>query len=71
MRIAKSHAKEIKYLIQRAQRQGFTVRQTKSGHYQVKGPAGGLTHLPSTPSDRRAVNNSLAELKRMGYRHEG
>lgn len=64
-----SHKKEIKYLLDRAVRQGFTVKQTKSGHYQVRHPTdGSLTHLPSTPSDRRAVDNSLSQLKRMGYR---
>jgi predicted RNA binding protein YcfA (HicA-like mRNA interferase family) len=56
---------EIKQLCRQLSRRGFVVRPTGGGHIRIEhakldGPVFG----PSTPSDRRAVKNLQAEIRR-------
>jgi hypothetical protein len=37
---------------------------TRSGHYRLRHPAGGLLYAPSTPSDPRSIANLRADLRR-------
>ncbi|MFI0742459.1 hypothetical protein ACH4PU_30935 [Streptomyces sp. NPDC021100] len=50
------------------EKQGFEVRQTKNGHYQVFKDGGFVTVLPGTPSDHRSLKNSMAYLRRAGFK---
>lgn len=43
---------------------GWTIQPTKSGHYQMKHPAGGLVHVSSTPSDTHAWKSIRGDLVR-------
>lgn len=65
--IAKSGAKEMRYLLQRLQRDGHTVDMRK-GHYLVKHKNGtGMVVMASTPSDHRALKNTMSDLRRNGF----
>ena len=61
--------KEIRKLVARLQDQGWRVDQLKSGHYRAYAPDGeGTVHIPGTPSDHRSLRNTVAQLKRHGYK---
>lgn len=45
---------------------GWRVIYRRSGHYLVINPEGERCFMPSTPSDRRAVLNARAHLRRLG-----
>ncbi len=57
--------KTLKELLADLNALGISVRETKSG-YQVLTPNGGLVTIHRTESDRRAIKNTLARLKRAG-----
>ncbi|GAA3087283.1 hypothetical protein GCM10020000_87630 [Streptomyces olivoverticillatus] len=60
--------KDVRELKKALKKQGFVVRETKNGHYQVFGKDGAfVTVLPGTPSDHRSLKNSMAYLKRAGF----
>lgn len=59
--------KDVRQLIKKARKQGFTDDET-SKHVMVRNPeTGGLALLPCTPSDRRWRANALADLSRIGF----
>lgn len=58
-------------LVRRVRREGWTVEPTRGGHLRLRHPCGGLVHAASTPSDRRAVANTLAECRRELRRRKG
>jgi len=59
---------DLKKILKSAERQGFTVRQTRNGHLQVLSADGkGMVTLSGTPSDHRALKNTLADLRRIGF----
>lgn len=59
--------REIHDLRQLAESHGWVVTYTGSGHLRFKPPDGGaVIFAPSTPSDRRAVLNVRAQLRRQG-----
>jgi hypothetical protein len=59
-------------LLAECERQGFQVRQTARGHWQVFDPAGRrVTTLAGSPSDRRSWLNGLAALRRAGFVWQG
>lgn len=60
--------KDLEELIDDAKRQKWGHRTTKEGHAQLFAPDGkGIVVFAGTPSDRRSFDNSLAEMKRLGY----
>jgi 5-enolpyruvylshikimate-3-phosphate synthase len=63
-----AESKEMKSLIKALQRQGFRVKELKSGwiiYPQDRSLPGVTAH--KTPSDHRAMLNLLAHLKRVGF----
>jgi hypothetical protein len=59
--------KEFRELLSAVEAQGGTVKKIKSG-YQVFAPNGiDIVTLHATPSDRRALANAVAELRRAGF----
>ncbi len=61
--------KEIREIVEEAQRQGWRVRPLKSGHVLLLAPDGKSTAtLPGTPSDWRSLKNAIAEMRRAGFR---
>lgn len=49
-----------------AERQGWTVDATRSGHLRWRSPSGGIVITAGTPGGGRAVNNARAQLRRLG-----
>jgi hypothetical protein len=61
--------KDVRQLLARLRRQGFTWRVGGSGHYRVKAPGGDTVTVASTPSrGGRALANTRAALRRIGAR---
>ncbi|MGW1976668.1 hypothetical protein [Streptomyces sp. NPDC001889] len=61
-------SKEVRQMVKALEQQDFTVRQTKNNHYQVFKSGQFVTVLPGTPSDHRSLKNSMAYLKRAGFK---
>ena len=59
--------KEVKVIIRALEAQGFEVWIPKNQHPTVYRDGRRISTLPSTPSDRRSLLNSLAPLKRAGF----
>lgn len=59
--------KEERDLAKRAEEQGFEVRRTSKGHSMVKKDGRPVTTISGTSSDRRALKNAKAQLKRAGF----
>lgn len=60
-------SKELKPLIRAAEKQGWTVETTRAGRYKWTSPKGGLPYFSAlTPSDRRAIHNITADLRKRG-----
>ncbi len=61
---------DIKDLAKAAKEQGWRVERTKKMHWRfVPGnPAMRICIFSGTPSDRRAIHNFLADLRRSGFR---
>lgn len=53
-------------LIEQAKEAGAVVRLSGSGHWRILTPAGRIIFASRTPSDRRAVINLRAQLRRAG-----
>lgn len=52
-------------LARRLRREGWRVLLTKRGHYKARPPDGGpFVVFSSTPSDGRAMKNTLADIRR-------
>ena len=61
--------KDLRPLINTAQRQRWTVDITGSGHLRWKPPNGGNIYFSAlTPSDRRAIRQIRSELRRRGLK---
>lgn len=60
--------KELKALVKALEQQGFTTRRTTKGHVMVSLNGRVITVFAGTPSDHRSWRNSLAPLKRAGFR---
>ncbi|TWE07390.1 hypothetical protein [Rudaeicoccus suwonensis] len=61
--------KEIRELITDLHGQGFAVRRTRRGHFQVTKNGQVVAVIAGTPSDYRSSRNGLAALRRAGYCH--
>jgi hypothetical protein len=66
-------SKDLKPLIKRAKKAGWTVEPgRKSSHLKWVRPAGGMPYFSSsTPSDGRAVHNIESDLVKMGLPKAG
>lgn len=59
--------KELKPLMKAAKAAGWNVETTRNGRIKWTGPQGGLPYFSaSTPSDRRAIHNIVADLRKRG-----
>ena len=59
--------KDVKQLVKRVKKQGFTVEPTER-HQRVTNPdTGAFVVLPNTPSDWRWRENALSELRKIGF----
>lgn len=54
---------DIRAMARAAEKQGCTVRKTRSGHLLVRGNGGTVT-LPATPGGPRSLLNARADLRR-------
>ena len=63
-----SNKKELRDMLDALEAQGFRVRRTSKGHWQVTKPGLGVVSVfGGTPSDSRSTKNSLADCKRAGF----
>jgi predicted RNA binding protein YcfA (HicA-like mRNA interferase family) len=59
---------DLAKIIAALEHQGWRVERTRKGHWRCFAPTGeGIVHLPGTPSDRRALANAVADLRRYGF----
>ena len=66
-----SKKKELKEVLREAERQGWTVTSHK-GHWKLYAPDGkGIVHIAGTPSDHRNLANTVALMRRYGFRWKG
>ena len=56
--------KEMRSVIRLAIKRGYHVEMRNNGHYKFTAPTGRFFFTSSTPSDRRALDNILADMKR-------
>jgi hypothetical protein len=64
--------KDLKTLLAEAEKQGWTVKLAKSGHYKLYAPDGeNIVTVGSTPSDRRTLRNTVALMRRYGFKWQG
>ena len=54
----------LERLLRQASACGWQVTRTRGGHWRLLRPNGGIVVLSSTPSDRRALRNMQAQLRR-------
>lgn len=57
---------EIRNIIRLAESQGWIINKTKGGHLRWTAPAGGFVFTASTPSDNRATQNMIRDLRKYG-----
>ena len=60
--------KELRKMVNEAEAQGFETRRTSKGHIQVSKDGRIVSVFAGTPSDQRSWRNSLAALKRAGFK---
>lgn len=56
--------KEMRSLIRLAIKRGYNVELRNGGHYKFTAPTGRFFFTSATPSDKRALANILADMKR-------
>jgi hypothetical protein len=61
-----SYTQDVRQLVRKLKRQGYLLEETKRGsHWEVRTKAGErVATFPSTPSDRRWRDNTLADIRR-------
>lgn len=60
-----SNMRELKQLREEAEDRGWKITKTNGGHLKWTAPKGGFIYTALTPSDRRAVKNIRAMMKRV------
>lgn len=60
--------KDLRKIIKALEAQGFETEMTKKGHIVVTRDGELIATFSGTPSDFRSIRNSLAPLKRAGFR---
>lgn len=59
-------------VVKEARSQGWRVEQTKGNHWRFYAPDGvHIVHGPGTPSVRRSIDNTIAELRKYGFVWKG
>lgn len=59
--------KHMKKIIRGVEALGWTVEPCKSGHFRLKSPDGtSMVIISKSPSDQRALQNVLSDLRRAG-----
>jgi predicted RNA binding protein YcfA (HicA-like mRNA interferase family) len=61
--------REMRQLMRRVEKQGFTTENTNGGHVKITSPDGKPIFASSSPSDGRAIKNLISQLRRLGYVH--
>lgn len=60
--------KELRKVLDEAERQGFTVQRTKRGHVMVRDANNvPVTTFSGSASDSRSLRNGIAQLRRAGF----
>lgn len=55
---------DMRKMIKRLKKAGWTATPTGSGHLRLEGPHGERQIVPATPSDHRALKNMRADIRR-------
>lgn len=63
----KSPNKDVTQLIQEAKAQGWVVTRKHSGHLKWVSPTGHIVFTGFTPSDKRAIKNTITQLRIGGF----
>lgn len=58
--------KDLRPIIKRAKKAGWTCRQTSKNHLLLEGPDGGRVTAPGTTANRRATKNLVSQLRQQG-----
>lgn len=58
--------KDVQQVTRALRKQGWHIGRTRKGHMKLTSPLGRVVVTPSTPSDRRAVLNMRAQLRKEG-----
>lgn len=67
-----SAKKELKEIRKAAEKQGWRVKDLKSGHLMFLAPDGiNKVTVAGTPSDHHALGNELSRLRRYGFKWKG
>ena len=59
--------KDLNKIVKTAEKQGWDIKITGGGHLKWTGPEGQIVFSARTPSDHRAIQNIIHELKIRGY----
>jgi len=62
-----SSNKDFRALIDEATKQGWEVTKTNGGHLRWLSPTGKVVFSSFSPSDRRAIKNTMSQLRLNGY----
>jgi hypothetical protein len=65
----RSSNKNLTQLMQEAKTQGWTIERRKNGHLKWVSPMGYVVFTSFTPSDPRAINNVIQDLRVGGFIH--
>lgn len=63
-----STKKELKKLLEEARKQGWTEKRKKKGLMLLAPDGVGKVTIHRTPSDRRSLDNVIAQMRRHGFR---
>jgi hypothetical protein len=58
--------RDLQDLLHQAEALGCRVVMTRSGHYKVYVPGGGMVTTPRSPSDWRSLLNTRSDLRKAG-----
>lgn len=59
--------KQVRVLVEEAQRQGWTVRPKKKGFLLLAPDGVGMVTVHSTPSDSHWLGNAVSRMRRHGF----
>jgi predicted RNA binding protein YcfA (HicA-like mRNA interferase family) len=62
-----SGKKDMQQLAKKAERQGWTIVITGGSHMKWTSPAGEKVFSSYSPSDHRAIHNTIKELRKRGF----
>lgn len=63
--------KEVWELVKAAKKQGWRVKETKSGYFLFDPSGQHKELLHKTPSDPRGLRDSLSRMRRFGFKWKG